>query len=294
MKTILVPTDFSENATNVLNYAAALAKQIRDKIIIAHIINLPVTPLESGVFLSPNAQLKEDGQRELNIISRELRLENGFRFELETIFQYGYFLGSLAELVQTHVVDLVVMGTRGATKFLNKRVGTNTLEFIKMATCPVLAIPSGAVFSGIKQIAYASDFESEEPIFLQQLFGIAEHLQADVSIVNIITEHQLDILANGQVLQDINQIIPDKNYSVAQILENDVVKELHTYVQDNQVDVLAISVHERSFFEKLFQSSISKQLLYQPRMPLLALPDEPKQAPKPFTKNATFKLIISY
>jgi len=275
MKTILVPTDFSDNATNALNYAAALSSQVRGKLIIAHIINLPVTPIESGFIISTNTQLEEDYKQELNRLSKELRLENGFRFEVETVCQYGYLMANLNELVKTENVDLVVMGTKGATNFLDKLIGTNTSEFIKIAACPVLAIPSEATFTGFKHIAYASDFESDETVFLQQLFDIAEPFGADVSVINIQSERQLNIFSDNQVIRDIAKKFPDYNYSIAQIQDYNIIEGLHEFVHDNNSDIIAVSIHERSFLENLFHISISKKLVCHTTLPLLALPEKP-------------------
>jgi len=285
MKTILVPTDFSLNATNALNYAAALASQVRGKLIIAHVINLPVTPIESGFVIPNNTQLEEDYKQELNRLSKELRLENGFRFEVETICQYGYFLANLNELVKTKAVDLVVMGTKGATNFLNKLIGTNTSEFIKIAACPVLAIPSVATFSGFKHIAYASDFESDETVFLQQLFNIAEPFKANVAIINILTERQLNIFSDNQVVRNITKHFSNQNFCIAQIQENSVIEGLHEFTQENNSDVIAVSIHERSFLESLFHTSISKELVCQTTLPLLALPAKPYKKILPIVKT---------
>jgi nucleotide-binding universal stress UspA family protein len=275
MKTVIVPTDFSENATNAVRYAAALANQVKAKLVIVNIINLPSTPLGGGNFILPDAQMEDDYKEELNRLSEELQLSYGLNLKIETICQYGFFLASLNELVKTKAADLVIMGTKGATNFLDKLVGTNTSLFIKMTTCPVLVIPYEAIFSGIKNIAYASDFECEETNYLQQLFCIAEPLQAEVSIINILTERQHNIFCNNQVIRDITRNFPDDNFSIAQIQEKDIIEGIHQFMQDKQADVLAVSIHERSFFENLFHKSISRQLIYSSTLPLLALPEKP-------------------
>lgn len=285
MKTILVPTDFSQNATNALHYAAGLAYQVRGKLIIAHIINLPVSPPGSGVVMPPDLQREEECQAELTRLAMELRQENNFRFEVETIMQYGYFMANLNAIVKDQAVDLVVMGTNGATNFLDKLVGTNTAQFMKMALCPVLAIPGNAEFTGIKNIAYASDFESDETIFLQQLFGITESFNPQTFIINILTERQLNIFADNQVVRNIMQNFPNKNCSIAQIQEGDVVEGLHTFVRENQADILAVSIHDRSLLESLFHTSISRKLVYHTRVPLLALPEKPCYPPVVKTKT---------
>jgi len=275
MKTIIVPTDFSDNATHAVRYAAALANQVKAKLIIVHIINLPITPLGNSTLILPDVQMNEDFHPALNKLSKELQLSDGVDLEIETICQYGYFSANLNEILKSKAADLVVMGTKGATNFLDKLVGTSTSLFIKMMACPVLAIPSEAVFSGIKNIAYASDFECEETIYLQQLFGIAEPLQAEVSIINIQTERQLNIFSDNQVIRAITKNFPNNNFSIAQIQEKDIVEGLHEFTQDIQADVLAVSIHERSFIEDLFHTSISERLIYSSSLPLLALPEKP-------------------
>jgi nucleotide-binding universal stress UspA family protein len=275
MKTILVPTDFSDNAHNALRYAANLASQVEAKIILVHIIHLPVAPLESGMVITPDMHLEEDFSLELDSLANNLRQEHKDRFVVETICQYGYLTGDLNDLVKTHQVDLVVMGTLGATNFLDKLMGTNSSEFSKSALCPVLIIPAMAHFEKINHIAYASDFESEEEVFLQQLFGIAQSFKAQVSIVNVMDDQELNILSDTEVVEDITTHFPDIVYSIAQIRLDDVVEGLHAFVEESQADVLAVSIHKRGFFEELFHSSISKKLIYHTTLPLLTLPEKP-------------------
>ncbi|QMU26663.1 universal stress protein [Adhaeribacter radiodurans] len=275
MKTILVPTDFSETATNALQYAAAIASQVKGKLIIATIINLPVAPVLSEVINPSLVSLEEDYNKELSRLAENLREKCNHQFEVETICQYGFLLADLNEIVKAEAVDLVVMGTKGATNLLDKLVGTNTSEYIKMATCPVLVIPSGATYTGIKNIAYASDFESEEKIVLQQLFGIAEPFQAQVAIVNVQTNYQLDIVPDKEIIQDIKKNFPDKNFRFAQVQKSKVVAGLYEFIQENPVEVLAVAIQQQGVVEDLFHSSISKQLVQQTKLPLLTLPTKP-------------------
>ena len=277
MKTILVPTDFSENANNTIKYAAALANSIQAKLILVNIINLPATPLENGIVLPMISEMFDNYNAEIRKIADGIEIKYNNQFQIETICQYGYFLTNLNQLVKNKKVDLVIMGTKGASNLLDKYIGTNTSEFIKMAVCPVLAIPAQATFTGISHIAYASDFECEETIYLQQLIQVAELLTAQLSIVNIKTDYQLNIVADCQVLKDIIKNFPYQNVSISQIRKNDVIKGLYEFVQDNKADVLAVSIQKRGLIENLFHSSISNKLFCQSKLPLLSLPSQPYQ-----------------
>lgn len=275
MKTILVPTDFSDNAAHALTYAAALANQVRAKLIIVHIINLPVRSVGSNAIIPRDAQLENESQQELNQLSKKLQMEYGSELEVDTICQFGFFMATLNELVVTKLVDLVIMGTHGASNLLDNLIGSNTSLYIKVASCPVLAVPAQANFTGFKKIAYASDFESDETIFLHQLFGMAEPFKTEVTILNVQTIYQLNIVDDDQILRDIVKHFPENRYSFATIKEDDVVEGLHQFLEDNTVDMLAISIHKRDFLEDLFHRSISKQLLFHATVPVLSLPEKP-------------------
>ncbi|MDQ3289801.1 MAG: universal stress protein [Bacteroidota bacterium] len=292
MKTILVPTDFSPAAFNAMKYAAALATEVKSKLLLVHILELPVMPMESGMVLPLDGQL-EDCKEELTRLTQKLKLENSTLLEIKTICQCGYFQANLCQLVRDNAVDLVVMGTRGDSNFLDKLLITTTAECIKSAICPILVVPAQANFTGIKHIALASDFENEETVFLQQLFCLAEPLQADVSIINIVSDRQLNVYPDNQVIKDITKHFPEKSISIAQIKKNNVIAGLQEFVQDNQMDVLALSMHERDFFENLFHKSVSKQLIGDTQIPLLALPEKPYLKPKPYdtTQNQALSML---
>lgn len=275
MKTFLVPTDFSKNAFNALNYAASLANQINGKLIIVHVANFIIIPTRSGKLVNLTKKTDIHYYVKLNKIADKLRLKKNIDCEVAVIDQYehGSFQVSLNQFIKAKNVDLVIMGTKGATNFLDKMIGTNTAEFIKVTVCPVLVIPSNVHYSNIKHIAYASNFESDETIFHKQLFRFTESFPSRVSILDIKSSSYLNREANEQSIQNITKELPNFNFTIVHINEVDVVTSIQTFVHDNQVDMLAVSIYKRDFFEDFFQSSVSKELVYHATLPLLALPE---------------------
>jgi len=271
MKTFLVPTDFSENATNALHYAASLASQVKAKVIIVHVVNFIVIPVRSGKLVNLTEETDMQYYLALNKIAGALRLKQNIDCEVAVIdqYEYGSFQESLNQFIIDQKVDLVIMGTKGATNFLNKVVGTNTSEFIKVAVCPVLVIPDGAQYANIKHLAYARNLESKDKIFPKQLFSFTESFPVRVSILATKNTE-----ADAQIRQCITKEFPHANYTILQLNELDAITGIHSFVHDNHVDILAISVPKQGFFEDFFKSSLSKELVYQPTLPLLALPEQ--------------------
>jgi nucleotide-binding universal stress UspA family protein len=282
MKTILVPTDFSENAANAIRYAAALAARNKSKLILAHAIpGETLTSLEgSAVALPPDPRLEVYYLNKLVEYGKQIRMENGQDFELEAVCVNGSLPDNLNKLVANKQVDLVVMGTKGAHSLLETFLGTNTFNFMRQALCPVLAIPEKAYFREIKRIAYASDFEiKEESLYLQQLLAFAEPFGPQVYIIHIKSEQQLGVVPDRLVLHNLKAAFPDYPFCIRQIRQDDVVTALQDFVQDNQIDILAVGIQKRIWLEKLFHHSISRQLAFHSSGPLLALPPHPYPLP---------------
>ncbi|MFC6998124.1 universal stress protein [Rufibacter roseus] len=280
MKTLLVPTDFSANAANAIAFAVQLLNQLRGKLILVHAVDSQILGLpEEGGTINPEVFLKNGYLEELNKISRTLRLENGFRFEVETICESTPLSTCIANAVAAHKVDLIVMGTRGASNFLDKLLGTNTWAVMEETTCPVLAIPAKATYKGFKYITYASDFEKEESNNLRQLFHIAEPLNAEVQVLNVKTEDQLNLVPDEQIIAEIAQEYKARPFKISQIKARNVVEGIKAFTKANQVDVVAVALQKHNVWETLFNSSVTSQLAFESTLPLLALPLPASQQP---------------
>ncbi|PRY07272.1 nucleotide-binding universal stress UspA family protein [Pontibacter ummariensis] len=276
MKTLLVPTDFSDNATNAIRYAVALANITSCRLVLVHVMAIQVmTTAESTAYTSYDPRVQRYHTDKLKAIAHQLQLENAFKFEVGYVCQYGSFHDVLNELASNMQADLVVMGARGTTNFLDRAFGTTAATYIKEAVCPVLAVPAAASLSELKTIAFAADFSDKNDIFLQQLFQLAESLGAKVCLVQIITKPQVPTVAGNLVPQDIASRFTDRNFSVAQEKAHSVAAGIKHFVSENKIDILALAIHEKSFLQDLFHRSISKRLALGAHFPLLGLPEKP-------------------
>jgi nucleotide-binding universal stress UspA family protein len=275
MRTILVPNDFSATASNALNYAASLARAYKARLLIVHVVNIVVIPVRSGKLVSPSQETDMHYYVELNKIASALRTRENIACEVEVIDQFGLgsFQKALNQSIKARNVDLVVMGTKGATNFLDELLGTNTSEFIKVAVCPVLVIPPGVQYSPLKHLAYASDFGNDETPFLHQLARFVESFlpQASISILEVMSGRDQGVAGEAQPRQDVSTIFPQTSCHFVQLNESDVLAGVQSFVHHHQVDALVVSINVRSFLEGFLQTSIGKQLVYHGTFPLLTI-----------------------
>ena len=63
---------------------------------------------------------------------------------------------------------------------------------------------------------------------------------------------------------------PYKNIVTLVLVDSDVDSALDQYVEVSRADVLAMFTHELSFFEKVFDRSMTRKMAFHSKIPLLA------------------------
>ena len=142
MKTILIPTDFSKNATHALNYAIDLAQHENAKIILLHSYHIDYT----NGYVSANLIEKEVKDAEQNsathLKSLYTKVIHAGNIQCECVSRQDLAVDAILTTIKEKNVDLVVMGTKGASGVTGAIFGSNTARVIEKATCPVIAVPA--------------------------------------------------------------------------------------------------------------------------------------------------------
>ena len=184
----------------------------------------------------------------------------------------GPLKSAIKELQDEFEIDLIVMGTHGASGIKKILIGSNTFDIIKMADCPVLSIPENASFKKPENIIFSTDFAPiENHNRLKPLTWIAQKYDATINILNVVkenNEHNLDKSAESLKINDFLKDVKHHFYFV----ENDKIEEgiTHTY-ENNPSEILTMIIHDLAFFEGLFHSSTTRKIALQAKIPLLTI-----------------------
>ena len=140
IKTILVPTDFSENSQGALEYADALARQFGATLHLMHVCQVPTlaTATVDGAFISlPNweGELRTAAAAEMTKITKSIA---GMATTTEIVF--GNAAACIVAAAVEHDVDLIVMGTHGRGPIMHVVLGNVAERVVRMAPCPVLTV----------------------------------------------------------------------------------------------------------------------------------------------------------
>ena len=273
MKTILVPTDFSNNAESALFYAINLANKIQAKIILLHSFHvennsaaLPFNMVEKQLKAA-----KQQSDQQLKTLYTTFLTSAKHPIEFVSINNLA--VDAILTIAEDRHVDLIIMGTQGVNgKLSNQLFGTNTSKVIEQAKCPVMAIPEERVHNNIKKMVYASEFLESDILCLQSLTDTAKAFEADIEVVHVsLQEKESD--EEKQLLENFKQKVikhnPYHKLSFKLVEGRAVDQKLEAYLEESDADMLVMSAHQRNLKDKLFGKSNTKLMSFYIKIPLL-------------------------
>lgn len=278
MKNILFPTDFSANAENALSFAVEIARKINGNLILFHAYSVqlidPNMPAE--IYLSAYQEEEKTAKESLEQLCKKIieanRDDNGKSlFETEAIVTQGLVVDEVLSMIDEYRIDLIVMGTHGASGITELILGSNTASIIEKSTVPVLAVPHDAQFEDIKNIVYAyDDIKSGLPSF-NWLLNFAEIYDSEITLLHIIESSKNTSELNRQEFEKIKQSTGYNKINLELVVEENVLEGINDYINSNEVDILVMSIRKRTLLDKIFNRSLTKKMAYHTKIPLLAL-----------------------
>ena len=273
MKSILFPTDFSPNADHALNFAIKLAKRSKAKLLLVHAFHITyVTPDMPFQYSSPEQfkQVDKHLKKKLKSLGEAIHKKHGII--CTTICREGLADDVILELSRTRKPDLIVMGTKGASGLKAVLIGSNTARVIDKSSYPVLVVPDKSKLTPIKRIVYATDYRRTDISALEYLCAFAGLFKAKISVLHVSDEEVIRPL-DKELMNDFKNGLPRttpfRKLDFHLVYGKNTDKKIQHFVNQHQVDLLAMATHHRTIFERLFGISVTKQLAFHTSVPLL-------------------------
>lgn len=252
------PFDFTRTGRVGLNYAGMLAAVLGARLTIFYV--------EPSIW-PEDIQLYEDLNDSAKGIRRLLRLEAQDmqeRFGIDTDYAFEPNTESIEIPVgsRSSDYDLIVMGTNGADDLYHHVFGVNTHHLLGLTRCPVLMIPRGYELRIPTQIVYALDGETDPDSFSSELERMAAPLNARVRTLNVVHDSNADAERKMQLLGEVLGVTEQEefNWGFEPAYSDDAVMSVDQYMKQSGTDVLALSYHHRTLFEKLFRENVDKKV----------------------------------
>ena len=143
IRKILVPIDFSDSASSIIEWAAYLARESKSQLVLFHAYHLPVEFQQlEGAYLPPDfwANVKSEAEASLARYETELR-ESGH--SVESVVREGYAATAIVDEANELGADLIVIGTHGLSGLKHMLLGSVAERVVQKAPCPVLTVKAG-------------------------------------------------------------------------------------------------------------------------------------------------------
>lgn len=268
MKNILVPVDFSEPSKAAAQYAIQMATVMQAKI---HLLLVQDSVPETVAFR--NAQQWSDiviqnSQDSGKSWVDELKSQAPAGVEIVFVCKSGWPIFTVIDhYAMDHHIDLIVMGSKGASGIKKIVLGSNAAAVINHSSVPVILIPEKQVFKGIKSIVYATDLEHLD-LQIDKVNEFARLFGASLHIVHVQPEGTLEEVSAESEYKQIKRITTDKLHF--QVFKGSpVAKAIEEYVKKENSDLLVLFTHKLDFFEKLMQTSVTRILASHNQIPVL-------------------------
>jgi nucleotide-binding universal stress UspA family protein len=269
---LLIPTDFSDSALKATEYGLGLAGALKSEVLLFHATGLPMLQSTEDVELLASRDLERMENEQLARVKYQMK-----QLHPEVIVSVNSTTGFAVEEIKNacneNNIDLVVMGTKGAGGLKEVLVGSNTGSLIHSTDCPVLAVPEEAVFKGLNHIVFATNMLKDDIQSIRNIIRLFGSMQPKITLLHIEDGHQRD--AEAAVTNWFRtEVLPTINYpslEVEVIPETDIIKTLHTFLDDHKADLLVTATRKRNLIERIFDRSITHKLVYHTHIPLLAL-----------------------
>lgn len=276
-KRILVPTDFSKNALNAVRYALNLYKEIKCEFYFLNVFRLDSYSTDNLFIPEPGSAeyeaAKTRSEEEFNKLLDILKLHhNNVKHSYHTISTFNFLEEALKQIIAEKDIDLVVMGTQGATGAKGLIFGSNTVNTMeKIRECPVLAVPENIRFSSPKEIVFPTDYKSAfKRKELSYLIEISKMHDTVIRVLYVAKKVELnDEQLNNQKL--LGDILGTLNHSFHTLSLKDVSDGLTSFVESRDSDMIAFINRKHFFFSSIFSKPMVKEIGYNAIVPILAL-----------------------
>jgi nucleotide-binding universal stress UspA family protein len=271
MKRILVPCDFSDPAIQAFKFAVEVAKESRGEVILLNVVELPV--MHESV-LMPTLSFEEAFIKDMKAHAEKnfAKMKDKWAKEgpkVSSFIEFGGATPTIREFVKENSIDLIVMGTHGASGLKEFFVGSNTEKIVRTSGVPVIAVKGSVKVSSIKNIVFPNTFTTDQEELTLKVKALQNFFKATLHIlyVNTPSTFRRDIEVKKEMKEFVKRFML-KDYTLT--IYNDYSEEegLRNFVNETKSDMVAMATHGRRGINHLMSGSIAEDVVNHLKCPI--------------------------
>ncbi|HTE23984.1 universal stress protein [Flavitalea sp.] len=273
MKKFLVPTDFSDTSKNAARFAVQATAHLPGATVILYHVYDKISAGSDGTPLNDSDNDKQIVLRTaLQSLKEDLSTISSVTIEYDAE-EGGSLIDTMKKYVRHNAIDMIIMGITGATRLEQIFMGSNSLNMVREAVCPVIIVPPNAKYSQIKNVMFASDFKNVDSTTPKaQLKAVLDVFKPDLHIVNVDDEHYVELTEEYKVQRNkLEKMFADYNPQFYFIRFYDFLDAISSFTADKNIDLILTVPRKHGFLTNLFKTSHTKKLAYHSHVPIVAV-----------------------
>lgn len=283
MKNILVPIDFSPVSTDALKYAIRLAAKMNYKLVLlhSHVVHATTYYLSEQMMNALLAGKLDNVLKQMKEFVESLDWDDKFVLrdvEIDYKLEIGFPIQTILDVAENIEAEMIIIGSTGASNTVDQWLGSISSSIMEKANCPVLVIPPKTRFKAVKHIAYATEFIQLKKSSIDFLKKMANFLKGQLSFVHVNTEYHSKTQSSPAMYSFEKEHQDDimfktssaKSVPIHIVRNENMVDGLYKYIDEEDVDILVMSTHQRSLWERITNQGETRKIFYrQLELPLL-------------------------
>ena len=280
MKKILVPTDFSKEATIATDLGFDIAKKSGADLVLFHVVEEGSTSSSSfnvegqvaagagrGIDSLFMIKLIEKSKKQLQKAVSDPRYSS---VKVEGVMRVGNPYHGMRTVISEQKADLVIRGTAGRSALGGMVIGSNTEKVIRTAHCPVLTVQKKPATNDFKNIVFATSMSSSEEVFIrilkrtQAIYGSTIHLVR----VNTPGDFQRDYIVK-EYMEKYAKKLQLRNYTLNIFNDLSVEEGVIRFADMINADLISMATHGRSGFAHVIAGSVAEDVASHASRPVL-------------------------
>lgn len=271
MKKILIPCDFSDPAVQAFKMAVEIANQINGEVVLLNVVELPV--MHESV-LMPTLSFEEAfiKDKKEHVEKNFAKMKEKWAKEgpkVTSFVEFGGTTPTIRDFVKDKKIDLILMGTHGASGVKEFFIGSNTEKIVRTAAVPVMAIKKQVKLTAVKNIVFPTTGNMNQEELTVQVKALQNFFKATLHIlyVNTPSSFKRDMEIKPQLKAFAKRFML-KDYTLN--VWNDLSEEegLKNFVYETKADMVAMATHGRRGLNHLMSGSIAEDAVNHINCPI--------------------------
>lgn len=278
MKNVLILTDFSENAWNAMLYAIDYFKDMPKVFYVLHVSSMGSMPLQESPYAKTQIGIEQSYTKpakvQLNQLIERIKQERPECkiHEFYALSDYNFLTDAVRRHVADKKIDLIIMGTKGASGLKKIIIGSNASDVITRVQCSTLVVPENAKFNGLDEIAFPTDFSMLHGVkILHPISNILKNYTSNLRVLHISKRNDLlddNQLKNKELLED---YFSNDAHSFHFLINRKISDAIQEFVHTRNIKMIVMVARNLNYFQQILFHTKVEEISYHTDIPFMVI-----------------------